>query len=167
MARLIVCADCGEEKPHEAKGLCRACYMRCWQEEHQEERVAYKCCYHKEHRERKAAYDRHYYQEHRKEKAAKDRRWAKENPEKVAAKFARRKALKRSQPDTLTPEQAEQLFAIGRATYPGEKLHLDHFIPLIAGGGTTLANVHAIPAEMNQSKSDRLPRDIYCQLELV
>lgn len=27
--RIIVCKECGREKPHEGKGMCRQCYNRC------------------------------------------------------------------------------------------------------------------------------------------
>lgn len=181
----VVCAECGREKPHKAKGLCGQCYMRRWQKEHQEERLAYmhrwhqehqeeqatyyqmhreeKVAYYQAHREEKLAYVRCYQTKHREEKAASDRRWQQENPERVAVNVARRKAFKRSLPDTLTPEQAEQLFAIGRAMYPGEKLALDHIVPLSQGGGTTLANCHYIPAGLNLSKHNALPEEVYRQ----
>lgn len=79
---------------------------------------------------------------------------------------ARYQGRKRNLPDTLTAEQAEELLAIGQATYPGKELHLDHVVPLSKGGGTTYANMHAIPARLNLSKRDALPREIYRQLEL-
>jgi 5-methylcytosine-specific restriction endonuclease McrA len=34
VARIVICKDCGEEKPHYAKGLCKRCYMRQYHEEH-------------------------------------------------------------------------------------------------------------------------------------
>ena len=89
-------------------------------------------------------------------------------PKKKRRKKAkrRRKARKKALPDTLTTEQAEHLLVIGRAVYPGEELHLDHIVPLSRDGGTTLANMHAIPARLNQSKNDALPQEIYKQLTL-
>jgi len=78
----------------------------------------------------------------------------------------REKALKHNLPATLTPDQAELLLMIGRATYPGEELHLDHMVPVSKGGGTTMANTHYIPARLNYSKYDKLPQGAYRQLGL-
>lgn len=77
---------------------------------------------------------------------------------------ALRRARKRNLPDTLTPEELNRLLVIGKATHFGEKLALDHFIPVIKGGGTTLANTHYIPAWLNSSKRDKLPQEVYKQL---
>lgn len=97
---------------------------------------------------------------------AKDRRWRQRNPDRVVMYSARRRARKRAQPDTLTPEQLDNLLEIGQATYGSLELHLDHFISLNKGGGTTRANVHYIPIKLNCSKGDRLPKDVYEQLYL-
>lgn len=163
----MVCADCGQEKEHQAKGLCKPCYMRHWREEHKEERAAYQRRWRQEHRKEALAYRRRHYQEHREEYIAYMLQWQRDNPDKVAARGARRKAQKRSLPYTLTPEEAEYLLEIGKVAYPGEKLHLDHIVPLSRGGGTTLANMHAIPASLNQSKYDALPEEAYRQEALL
>jgi 5-methylcytosine-specific restriction endonuclease McrA len=103
------------------------------------------------------------YLENQEENRARSLAWAKNNPEKKAAKYARREAQKRRLPDTLTIRQAVHLFTIGQAMYPDERLHLDHIVPLSKGGGTTLANMHAIPARLNCSKNDALPQEVYKQ----
>lgn len=95
-----------------------------------------------------------------------NRRWRQENPGKERALKARRRARETAVPSTLTPVQAERLLDIGRAMYPGEQLHLDHIVPLSKGGGTTLANMRAIPASLNLSKHDKLPEDVYEQQPL-
>jgi len=94
------------------------------------------------------------------------REWDQCNPEKVIAKTARYRAHKRGLPNTLTAEQIERLLIIGQAIYPGQELHLDHIIPISKGGGTTLANMHYIPAHLNLSKGDKLPQEILEQLAL-
>lgn len=238
MPRIVICADCGQEKPHHAKGRCKTCYNRHWCAEHSEEVIAYHRRYREEHREEIAArkgrwyqkhreaklaynrryreehprwqvsYNRRYYEEHREKIAANRRRyyqehreeilaysrrwrqenpdymrrwraehredraaymrhWQKENPQKLAAKVARRRARKNIAPDTLTADDMEWLLEIGRTTYPGEELHLDHIVPVSRGGGTTLANMQAIPASVNLSKGDALPQDVYEQLSIL
>ena len=197
MAKIIICADCGEEKKHKAFGLCGACHSRRWyqghreesiartrrwQEENREDRLAYMRRWREAHRQDIAAYNRRRYEENperyvayasqwREENpdkaAARIRCWQQKNPEKVAVLVARRKARKCNLPDTLTTEQAECLLAIGRAVYPGEKLALDHIVPLSKGGGTTRANMHAIPARLNISKKDKLPQEAYRQVALI
>ena len=174
--------ECGEEKPHCAKGLCGACYQQRWRKENPERRAAYDRRYYQKHRGRVLARAHCYREAHREEEAANSRRWqkanpekcrasvrlwAQANPEKIVAKTALRRARKQALPDTLTSKQAEQLFIIGRATYPEQELELDHVVPLSKGGGTTLANMHAIPASLNQGKHNKLPQEVYEQLELV
>jgi hypothetical protein len=152
--------------------------MRHYDQEHREEKRAYNHQYYLDHQEEGITYTRRYREEHpdharryredhQEEEIARHRRWAQENPDKCVAKTARRRALKRNLPNTLTPQQAQHLFAIGHAMYPGEELHLDHIVPLDKGGGTTLANMHAIPARLNQSKHDALPQEIYKQGEML
>lgn len=178
MGRLIICKECGQEKPHYGKGLCRPCCSHRWYEENKERILAQDRHHYQIHREQQLARRRHYYethremeraycQEHREERAIYRRQWQKNNPEKRAGGFARRQAYKHSLPDTLTPEQAERLLVIGRTMYPGEELHLDHIVPLSKGGGTTWANMHAIPGWLNDSNGDALPREAYCQLSFV
>lgn len=196
MTRVIVCIDCGEEKEYGARGRCKSCYHRNhyrkhrkkilaanqqWLNEHREQYRQYKNQYNQEHREKHKIYAKNWYQRNREKTlvrsaywaqenseryAANQKRWREENPERKRALEARRKARKENLPDTLTEEQRERLLLIGQATFPGEDLHLDHFIPLDAGGGTTLANTHYIPASINLSKANRLPQDIYEQSEL-
>lgn len=181
MARMIVCKECGRRRRLHGRGLCDRCYgnwyMREWRKENLERARATD----RRRRERDAdkirVRKRAYYQRHREEICAYVRRWReahpgyneayrKQNLKAFALNEARRRARKRLLPDTLTPEQAEQLLAVGHATYPGEKLHLDHIVPLSKGGGTTRANMHAIPASLNQSKRDRLPEEAYQQIGL-
>lgn len=153
-------------------------YFRRYQEEHRDKISAYDHRYYKAHREKRlaqaclwqqgnpekiSAYNRRWYEKHKKEKAAYGRHWQQKNPGKRRVRATRRNARKRDLPDTLTLQQAEHLLLIGQAMYPGEKLDLDHIVPLSRGGGTTLANMHAIPARLNRSKRDALPEDIYRQ----
>ena len=168
---VIICLDCGRKRPHCAKGLCKQCYNRHWRKENpnylrhwREKNPNYDRHWRKEHQEKKAASARRYYEAHQEKEIIRSRHWRKENPEKAAAQFARRQAHKNATPDTLTPGQIRRLFVIGQAMYPGKNLHLDHIIPLSKGGGTTLANMHAIPSGLNLSKYNKLPEEVYKQL---
>jgi len=215
MARIVICIDCGEKREHEAKGLCKSCYLSRWREIHREHLLAYykeyyrrnrqKCLEYareyyisrdEEARERKRVADRRYYQKNREELLIYQReycrelsakivkrvnRWRKENPErrkehgrryrmkyplKAHIRKAHRRAHELSVLNTLTENESKELFVIGCGTYPNQKLHLDHFVPLSRGGGTTRANVHYIPGEVNSFKGNKLPSEVYGQLQL-
>lgn len=142
-------------------------YKRDYYQEHREEVAAYGRRYYEEHREERAAWQHRWNQEHREQARANRRRWRENNRKRMAASQARRKARKQALPDTLLPKERSCLLAIGQATYPGEELHLDHVVPLSKGGGTTRANCHYIPAGLNCSKQDALPKDVYGQMPLL
>lgn len=208
---IIICSDCGQERPLCAKGLCRSCYMRQWkrpiktcrvcggEKEHYAKglcivcyRARYNAYYYREHRQEILAEKGRYYRVHREKilaqkrlchKVHRDERlvylqkwradnpeymnnWYRKNPARTLARQARRRTHKRNLPNTITSDQVEGLIEIGRAIYPGEKLHLDHIVPISKGGGTTLANMHAIPARLNQAKKDALPQEAYKQIPL-
>lgn len=190
MARIIICPDCGAKKRYHALGLCKTCYNRQYMREYmpqyrqehagrirsykrsyyaanRENEIACQRRYYMKNREKILAYNRAYSREHREEMRLRLRDWRKNNPEREAAIACRQRARRRAVPATLTAEQSERLFAIGRAMYPGEELHLDHFMPLSAGGGTTLANMRAIPAALNLSKHDKLPQEIFEQISFL
>ncbi len=174
---LIICAKCAQRRPHHAKRLCHACYLQQWE---QPVNICANCgklkpykghnlcidCYmglyqypiivcsgcgknaqHKGYGLCRSCYQ-HYYRT------------------LGCVRVARYRARKRSLPDTLTEEQTRRLLIIGQQMYPGEKLHLDHIVPVSKNGGTTLANIHAIPASLNAYKHDKLPEEIYQQAEL-
>lgn len=185
---VIICLDCGEEKEHEAKGLCRRCYARQWNPsivicadcgEEKEHKAKGLCgpCHMRRWRQRNPGYNQRHYQKNKPRINARHRQWrqenphymqyyARENPEKFAVAQARRKARKEALPNTLTTGQVERLLAMGRTMYPREELHLDHIVPLSKGGGTTYANMHAIPAGLNRIKHAKLPQEIYEQAGL-
>lgn len=137
---------------------------RRYREKHSDRRRSYW----EGHREELAIYQRRWVKENCERVAAIHRRYAQENPEKMVAKQALREARKKALPDTLTPEQAEHLLRIGQAMYPGEKLALDHIVPISKGGGTTWANTHFIPRWLNLIKHTALPSEAYeqCQIPL-
>jgi len=78
MSRLIHCDECGHNKPNYAKGLCRRCYNRQWQEEHREEANAHSRRWRREHPEEYAAYKRKWYREHIEEITARQHKYYEE-----------------------------------------------------------------------------------------
>jgi len=174
----ITCSNCGKEKPHYAKELCELCYKRQWRAEHPERVKASSRAWRTQHPERARAFNRAW-RENNPEKVRDSRnpsyhalyyrankdKW-RIPPEERRIREAIRRARKQGLPSTLTAAQTESLLAIGQATYPGEKLHLDHIVPISSGGGTTRANIHAIPASLNMSKGNKLPEEVYQQLSL-
>lgn len=66
----MICADCGQEKLHHAKGLCRACYHHRWYIEHREENLAYQRRWQDENKERLRASRQRQYMKHREERRA-------------------------------------------------------------------------------------------------
>jgi len=199
MDTLIICADCGEKKEHHAHGMCRECYSRHRRDENPDKVVAIKRRSYLKHREQILARKRHYYQknrerilaylaqwreEHREEARAYQRRYREEHEEKVKAcqqrsakrnpenrrrLEARRQAVKRRLPDTLTREEAKQILSAGRCLYCGsaEHLTLDHFVPLSKGGGTTRANMVIACESCNSKKRAKLPGQVFKQLALA
>lgn len=90
-----------------------------------------------------------------------DRAWVEENRERRNLVEARRRARKKSLPDTLTPdEQQEILDTFSYACVICEEAyeHMDHFIPLFSGhGGTTKENMIPMCSECNMSKGAKNP----------
>lgn len=164
--KIIVCKDCGQKKPHHAKGLCVMCYLRHWRKENPESERAAVNRWRQKNREEYLAYQRCYYEEHREERLAHINQWQRENPAKVANLNAKRRARKMVMANTLTPEQLEFERKIGEATHLGEKIDLHHIVPLSKGGGHTWGNIAFIPASLNRSIGDKLPEEIYKQLAL-
>lgn len=153
---------------------------REYREEHKEEIQENQRFYREGKREELRKKARQYYWEHREEilKSRQQqrpkyrgftRRWERENPEKVKAKKHRRRAREASVPSTLTAEQIAQLYAIGRCFYCGKPTHLtlDHFVPIVKGGGTTKANIILACRECNSSKHTKLPQEILAQLDFI
>lgn len=127
--------------------------------------------YREENREKCNAATRRWREENPEKEKERGRKWRRENPEKLVVKEALRRARKESFPDTLTLEEMRKLLKVGQDVYPGKKLELDHFVPLGRKEnkicGTTRANCHYIPAEINRWKHDKLPEEFLVQLPLL
>lgn len=173
----MICEDCGQEKRHHAKGLCRVCYQHLWHEKHRGECLVRGQRWREDHPD----YMRHYREEHRAELAANSRRWQKKNPEKEATNHRRwrqanlerhatiqalRRARKRGVAHTATPEQIESKRKAGEVMYPGEKLDLHHVVPLSRDGNHSWGNIVFIPLSLNRSIGNKLPQDVYNQVAM-
>lgn len=177
----IICPNCKEEKEHSAKGRCKSCYYRDYYSRQREAmRARGRSYYHantetclertqawrENNRDYLKAYDRRAREQNKERRRRSLRRWKKQNPEKLAVYDARYRAHKNAVANTLIPEQAEFERKIGEATYPGEKLHLHHIVPISKGGGHTWGNIAFIPVSLNMSIRDKLPEEVYMQMGL-
>ncbi|MFD1453232.1 HNH endonuclease [Oceanobacillus sojae] len=90
-----------------------------------------------------------------------DRIYREQHRAEAAATEARRRARKKSLPDTLTSEQVKdiiQKFNGKCSICSSDYEHLDHFIPLATGhGGTTRENIVPLCLKCNSSKRDKNP----------
>jgi len=129
--------------------------------------LAYYRRYRQEHREQEIARGIQWQKDNPDRARASARRWYKANPEKAAARDARRRACQRGAIIVLTLEQEAFKRKVGEAIYPGEELDLHHIVPLSRGGGHSWGNIVFISASLNRSISDKLPEEVYRQLDLT
>ena len=162
----MTCLECGQEKPYYIKRLCKMCYIYHWQRENPKRVAAINHRYYEKNRKQQAASMRQSYEKNREKRLAYQHCWKQDNPDKVAANKTRRRGCKLAVANTLTVEQLEFERRIGEATYPGEKLHIHHLVPLSKGGGNTWGNILIIPARIHRNIGTRLPEEIYQQLPL-
>jgi len=92
MGRIIICSECGEEKEHEGRGLCRKCLMKKYYEEHKEyikERVKkwreehpeQIKKYREKHKEHIKEYNKKYREKHKEHVSEQRRKWRSEHKE--------------------------------------------------------------------------------------
>lgn len=146
-------------------------YCRRYYEEHREAILVAKARYHERHRARKLVYLARWRQENSQKRKIAMRRWVKENRENMVASAARRRARLRAVACSLTAQGARDVLGIAQCFYCGRKfspddLTLDHFVPLIEGGGTTRANIVAACRTCNSAKGIKMPSEILEQLSL-
>ena len=86
------------------------------------------------------------------------------NPEKYRVVERRRRALAKGSAESHTPQELAEIFAAQgglcaycRVNLSKAKKHVDHIIPLAAGGSNGRANLQYLCAPCNQSKSARDP----------
>lgn len=175
MARIVVCKECGEEKPHCAKGLCRACYdhqhhethqekrreaTRRWNEVHKEERRGYKRQYRADHKAELSEHGRQWYEAHRAERCDYNCQWRKANPDKNRKGTQRYRALKAGLPATLTEAQWQEILeehghACAYCGAAGVLLEQEHVIPVTRGGGYVKDNIVPACSPCNRRKGTK------------
>jgi len=107
--------------------------------------------WYRKNRERVRACQAQYGKAHRKERVARE---------------ARRRVRKARVANTLTQEQIDFETNIAQAMWPDEELHIHHIVPLSKKGNHSWGNIMVIPATLNLSIGDKLPEEVYQQLEL-
>lgn len=161
------CRTCGETLPtsefYAGRGSCKGC-VKDRVKAHRDanldaardrEREAAR---RKDHR----AARRRWIEAHPEQAAAARRRWKAENREKLAQYEAKRRAQKAG--SQVTPVSYEALRAAYSACYlcgeplAGRVVHMDHVVPLSAGGAHTEANLRPVHVPCNLRKAD-LPLD--------
>lgn len=193
---MIICAGCGEEKPHEAKGLCNPCYWRLWRKRNPERARAIQQRHVQVHRESDRAYDRAYWQTYKISKnnhcidcgeLIKPRsvrchscsmkgelhpNWAGYG---LCSRCGKRQATARgfcnicyAKVRRIAYPVPENLTLIDkRCFYCGQPANTwDHFIPIAGGGLPTRGNLVPACLECNQRKGTKPIRAILQQLEL-
>lgn len=92
------------------------------------------------------------------EKARSDQRnWQKKNPEKMRAYQAKRKAMRKNNLHPLAdPVAIKSLHVLAHnlKTKTGGEWHVDHIIPVSAGGWEHELNMQLLPHRINSSKHD-------------
>ena len=155
MARIVVCKECGEEKPHYAKGLCKPCYMHQWREAHPE----YGHEWYKAHREEDNERGRQWDETHREQRCGYSLKWKRANPDKDRENCRRYRARKNGA--TIEPVDEAMVFERDgyMCMYCGAlhvSLTIDHIVALNNGGPHCEDNLVAACRSCNPSKRDRL-----------
>lgn len=163
-----LCTKCEKEKPEDqfnkdsskSDGLypsCKACYREYYRLI-RDQKLKYKQKYRQANKERISEYRVMHYQENRKTQIEQAANWAKKNPLKRRANEAKRRAAKAGSKGRHSAEDAESLYALQKGKCAackerlGGKYHVDHVIPLAAGGSNGRENIQILCPSCNISK---------------
>lgn len=186
MASEITCAMCGEVKPHQAFGLCKACYLKQYKERNKEKLTAYHKAYEEKRRGARVEYNRtksaesyrrnrkkviersrKQYQRTKVHRRAVSRVWDAAHRENKRQAWKRWFANKRANTPNnqgLTVAQWQAILAQynHRCAYCGAvgiELTQDHIIPVSRGGADTQSNVVPACRSCNCQKGDKTPEE--------
>jgi len=128
-------------------------------------------------------YDQKYRDNNRDKTRAATLKWNKENPERMNAAARKRRAVKLQNGwEPYTEAQVLDLYGadcylchnlinlqaprrIGKENGWELGLHIDHVVPIIAGGADTLENVRPTHAICNMKKGDKMPEDFEVEID--
>lgn len=184
MAPEITCKECGQQKTHQAFGLCKACYLRQykardkdrWAEyhkEYEEKRRGSRIEYNREksvesyrrHRGKVIQRSKDRYRANPEAKLSKSREWDKGHRAEKHQYFKRWINRKRSNGDVpgLTLKEWKTILVVfnHRCAYCGatDRITQDHVIPLSQGGTDSIENVVPACRSCNSSKGDKTPEE--------
>lgn len=134
-----------------------------WRERNPDKVEAYRVRYYTENAEYYRKYSRDYHWRNRKHTLERMRHWRKNNPDKDKAKSMRYRARKLGAPGAFTAEDRKTLYQSQKGLCwwcgkpLGEKVHLDHRIPLSRGGTNDARNIVLTHPFCNISKKDKMP----------
>lgn len=123
--------------------------------------------YYETNKELIAEYKKEYRQANKELIAERDKKYQKENKDKVKVIKQRRRARKKSLPNTLTVEQWNQTLndfnhSCANCGSNETPIHIDHFVPLSSGEkGTTVTNCIPLCSKCNCSKGSKHPLDFF------
>jgi 5-methylcytosine-specific restriction endonuclease McrA len=108
-------------------------------------------------KEKRLEANRRWREANREKQRQMNRDWKKRNPEKARANWARRRARRIAQ---LGPSPQDHIKAIFIAMQwlraQGVDVHVDHIVPLAAGGAHDASNLAIVPASYNTQKGDKV-----------
>jgi hypothetical protein len=147
-------------------------YQRQWRENNRDKEIKHNREYYQANREKLKERSRQYHHAHREKIAQRSRKYREANKERKRVNHIRRKARKRSLPDTLTVKQWEDCLKYwnGCCAVCGNQLrdlfgnvvpHADHWLPLISPNcpGTTADNTLPLCNSCNLSKNKVMPNE--------
>lgn len=172
------CQGCGTtERPHYAKGLCKACYGRNYCQRHPEANKRWSRQYRKAHpgreRERKREYAKRNKERDREYHRERTHRWRVENRQRVQKssrqRCAKRRAIAKGLLATLTTLEWETIlerhsYACAYCGTQAGNLQQEHIVPMCQGGGYTKQNIVPACPVCNLKKGARTPKEAGMQL---
>jgi HNH endonuclease len=172
-----------KEPPCQPCRDARNAYRSAYYKAHPEKKRAMDIRYLEKHPGQRNKYDQKYRDNNRDKTRAATLKWNKENPERMNAAARKRRAVKLQNGwEPYTEAQVLDLYGvdcylchnpinlqaprrIGKENGWELGLHIDHVVPIIAGGADTLENVRPTHAICNMKKGDKMPEDFEIEID--